>query len=224
MNIRASSIVPALPSAAAYKRALAHSARVRRWKILLPIAALIISLCFVAVSWVRTMFPENLSIGGAKIENGKIVMEKPAISGRNDDGISYFMNARRALQDIANPNLITLQDIDAAVPVRGDLVARVKATSADFDRSTDLLDMTAPFVVTLSSGVKVDFQSAHLDVHAGRMNSKEAVKVEAKDSTLVAKSMEITDKGRVISFAGDVRVTINPAAYRNQDQEGKNKP
>jgi lipopolysaccharide export system protein LptC len=220
MDIRASSILPA-PAATAYKRALSHSARVRRWKILLPIAALIISLCFVAVSWVRTMFPDNLSIGGAKIENGKIVMEKPAISGRNDEGISYFMNARRALQDIINPNLISLEDIDAAVPIRGDLVARVKATGADFDRSTDLLDMTAPFIVTLSSGVTVHFQSAHLDVHAGKMNTKDPVSVEAKNSTLVANSLKITDKGRVITFDGNVKVVVNPAAYRTKENQGQ---
>jgi lipopolysaccharide export system protein LptC len=220
MDIRASSIITA-PAATAYKRALSHSSRVRRWKILLPIAALIISLCFVAVSWIHTMFPANLSIGGARIENGKIVMEKPAISGRNNEGISYFMNARRALQDIINPNLISLEDIDAAVPVRGDLVARVKATAADFDRSTDLLDMTAPFVVTLSSGITVHFQSAHLDVHAGHMNTKEPVTVDAKDSTLVAKSMKITDKGRVITFEGSVKAVVNPAAYRTKENQGQ---
>ena len=224
MDIRASTILPAPAAATAYKRALSHSARVRRLKIMLPIAALIISFCFIAVSWVRTMFPDNLSIGGAKIENGKIVMEKPAISGRNDEGISYFMNAQRALQDIINPNLISLEDIDAAVPVRGDLVARVKAKAADFDRSTDLLDMTAPFDVTLSSGVIVHFQSAHLDVHAGRMNSNGAVTVNAKDSTLVAKSLKITDKGRIITFDGDVKLVVNPAAYRAKENQGQKSP
>jgi len=224
MDIRASTILTAPAAATAYKRALSHSARVRRLKILLPIAALIISLGFVAVSWVRTMFPDNLSIGGAKIENGKIVMEKPAISGRNEEGISYFMNARRALQDIINPNLISLEDIEAAVPVRGDLVARVKAKAADFDRSTDLLDMTAPFVVTLSSGVTIHFQSAHLDVHAGRMNTDEPVTVAAKDSTLVANSLKITDKGRVILFDGSVKVAVNPAAYRTKENQGQKSP
>ncbi|MBL0371819.1 LPS export ABC transporter periplasmic protein LptC [Rhizobium sp. KVB221] len=224
MDIRASTIIPATGAATAYSRALSHSARVRRLKILLPIAALVISLCFVAVSWVRTIFPDNLSIGGAKIENGKVVMEKPAISGRNEDGISYFMNARRALQDIINPNAITLEDIEAAVPIRGDLVARVKAQAADFDRSTDKLHLTKPFVVTLSSGVVVDFQSARLDVHAGRLETLQPVAVKAKDSTLVAKSLKITDKGRVILFEGDVLVTINPAAYRTKENQGQATP
>mgnify|MGYP001172755632 CR=1 FL=1 len=205
----------------AYRQALAHSARVRRLKVLLPILAVVISLCFVAVSWVRTMFPANLSIGGARIENGRIVMEKPAISGRNEDGISYYMNASRALQSIANPNDIVLENIDAAVPIRGDLVARVNAKGAQFDRASDRLDLTDPFTVTLSSGITVDFQSANLDPHAGRMQSDEPVSVKGKDSTLVAKSMKITDKGRVIIFDGDVRLTVDPAAFRSGKNQGQ---
>jgi hypothetical protein len=88
----------------AYARALSHSARVRRLKILLPVLALAISLAFIAVSWVRSMIPDGLSISGAKIENGYVVIERPALSGRNDNGIAYYVNARRALQGIANPN------------------------------------------------------------------------------------------------------------------------
>jgi lipopolysaccharide export system protein LptC len=221
MDIRATIDIPGTGSAAAYKRALSHSARVRRLKILLPLLAIVISLGFVAVSWIKTMLPENLSIGGATIENGRIVMEKPAISGRNDEGISYFMNAERALQAILNPNDIALEGIEAAVPIRGDLIARVKGKAAKFDRATDKLDMTAPFVVTLSSGVVVNFQSAHLDPHAGLLQSDQPVTVKGRDSTLVAKSMKITDKGRVIAFNGDVRVVVSPAAFQSKNNKGE---
>jgi lipopolysaccharide export system protein LptC len=221
MDISATTIGPGMGPAIAYRRALAHSGTVRRLKILLPILALAISLAFISVSWIRTMFPENLSIGSARIENGRVVMEKPAISGRNDEGISYFMNARRALQSIVDPNDIALEDIDAAVPIRGDLVASVKATSAKFDRATDRVDLTAPFTVRLSSGVVVEFRSAHLDVHAGKMNSDERVSVTAKESTLVANSLRISDKSRVIVFEGDVRMTLNPAAFRSGENQGQ---
>lgn len=221
MKIRSTFDAPFADPHLAYRRALSHSARVKRLKILLPALAVAISLAFVAVSWVRAIFPDNLSIGGARIENGRVVMEKPAISGRNDEGISYFMNAARALQSISNPSDIALETIEAAVPIRSDLIARVTATSAKFDRDTDRLDMTAPFVVTLSSGIKAKFQTAHLDVHAGILSSTQPVTVTAKDSTLVANSMNITDKGRVIGFAGDVRLTINPAAFRSKDNQGQ---
>lgn len=221
MDIRATIDIAGNGSGGAYRRALSHSGRVRRLKILLPILAVVISLGFVAVSWIRTMIPENLTIGGATIEDGRIVMEKPAISGRNDEGISYFMNARRALQAILNPNDILLEDIEAAVPIRGDLIARVKGKLARFDRATDKLDVTAPFVVTLSSGIVVNFQSAKLDPHAGLLQSDQPVSVSGKDSTLVAQSLKITDKGRVIAFKGDVRVVVTPAAFGTKNNQGE---
>jgi lipopolysaccharide export system protein LptC len=221
MKIRSAMNTPFADPQVAYRRALSHSARVGRLKIILPVLAVLISLSFLAVSWVRSIFPENLSIGGASIENGRVVMERPAISGRNDEGISYFMNAARALQSITNPSDIALETIDAAVPIRSDLIARVKAISANFDRDSDRLDMTAPFVVTLSSGITAWFKSAHMDVHAGILTTKEAVRVKAKDSTLIANKMNITDKGRVIAFSGDVRLTINPAAFRSKENQGQ---
>lgn len=200
----------------AYQAAVRHSRWVRRLKILLPILALIISLMFVAVSWIRTMIPENLSIGGAKIENGKIVMEKPAISGRNFDGVSYYMNASRALQDIRNPYEITFENIEAAVPVNSEVMARFTAKSAMFDRSKDRLEMSQPFSITLSSGIKADFRSAVIDVPKGSLVTPDNVSITARQASMVADLLEITDKGRAIILTGHVFMTINPASIRQK--------
>jgi lipopolysaccharide export system protein LptC len=221
MDIRAPLSLTRKSPAELYARARGHSGTVRRLKILFPVLAVVISLAFVAVSWIRTMFPENLSITGARIENGRVVMEKPAISGRNEDGVSYYMNARRALQAIMNPSDIELEDIDAAVPVRGDLVARIKATGAKYDRDTDKLDMTAPFEVLLSSGLRASFQSAHLDVRGGLMYSDDRVSITAKGATLVANSMKISDKGRVMNFSGNVRMEVEPTSVRRTAEDVK---
>ena len=221
MDIRSPTLAMRVDPAQNYLRARRHSGRVRRLKVLLPLMAVVISLGFVTVSWVRTMFPANLKIAGASIENGRVVMEKPAISGLNQDGISYFMNARRALQALVNPSDITLEDIEAAVPVRGDLVARIKASSAHYDRDTDRLDMETPFEVALSSGLKASMQSAHLDPRGGLIYSDDPVSISAKGATLVADSLKITDKGRVMVFIGKVRLTVDPRAVR-QNSTGSN--
>lgn len=214
---KTASLVAALePHADAYEAALAHSSLVRKLKILLPVAAGVISAAFIGVSIIRAYLPENLSVENARIENGKIVMERPAISGRNNDGISYSMLATRALQDIQNPNKITLEDVKAAVPINDDVIARVTATGADFDRGTDMLDLTAPFDVNLSNGITARFKSAHLDVHGGTMDTSDPVDISMKEGSIVAESLKITDKGRTITFQGQVRVHLDPAVIRNQ--------
>ena len=204
------------PASNAYRRAIGHSARVRRLKILLPIAALVVSLILIAVSVVRAYLPENLKIESARIENGKVVMEKPAISGRNADGINYSMIAERALQDIKNPNLITLETIKAAVPVDDKTIARIEAISGIFDRSSDRIDLTEPFEVKLTNGIAASFKSGYLDVKNGRLESKEPVSITANKASIVAQSLKMTDKGRIITFAGSVLVHIDPSTIRNQ--------
>lgn len=195
-----------------YASALAHSNRVRRLKVVLPLTALAISLAFIAVSIVRTYLPENIKVGGVKIENGKIVMEKPAVSGRNRDGISYTMLAERALQDIRNPDLITLQTIKASVPVSSDVVASIAAIEALYDRSKDNLEMTAPFTISLSSGIKAQFQEARMDVRGGGMESAKPVSIATKSASILAENMKMTDKGRTILFKGKVKVSIEAGA------------
>jgi lipopolysaccharide export system protein LptC len=200
----------------AYQAAVAHSARVRKLRIWLPIGAVVISAVFISVSVIRAYLPENLSVESARIEDGKIVMERPAIAGRNDDGISYSMTAVRALQDIANPNMITLEDVKAAVPLNVNTIARVVATEGIFDRGTDRMELTAPFDVNLSNGTTAKFQSAQLDVVAGTLNTDDPVAIDTEQASIVAQSLKITDKGRTITFAGQVRVNIEAAAIRNR--------
>lgn len=199
----------------AYQAAVAHSARVRKLRIWLPIGAVVISAVFISVSVIRAYLPENLSVESARIEDGKIVMERPAIAGRNDDGISYSMTAVRALQDIANPNMITLEDVKAAVPINDDVIARVTATGADFDRGSDKLNLTAPFDVNLSNGITARFKSARMDIPGGTMDTPDPVDISMKEGSIVAESLKITDKGRTITFQGQVRVHLDPAAIRN---------
>lgn len=200
----------------AYGAALRHSARVRKLRVWLPIAAVAISLVFIGVSVIRAYLPENLRVESARIENGKIVMERPAIAGRNNDGISYSMTAERALQDIENPNMITLEDVKAAVPVDENTIARVVATAGIFDRGTDRMQLTAPFDVNLSNGTTAKFQSADLDVQSGTLATKDPVTITTGQASIVAQSLNIADNGHTITFSGQVRVNIDPATLRNK--------
>jgi lipopolysaccharide export system protein LptC len=200
-----------------YQAALRHSERVRKLRVWLPISAALISLVFIGVSVIRAYLPENINIESARIENGKIVMERPAIAGRNDDGISYSMTATRALQDIKNPNMITLENVKAAVPMNEDTIARVVATAGIFDRGTDRMQMTAPFDVNLSNGTTAKFQSANLDVQAGTLVTQDPIEISTQQASIVAQSLNIADNGKTITFSGQVRVNIDPAALRNTD-------
>lgn len=205
-------------SAEAYRLATRHSRRVRMLKIALPLAAVLIGAIFAVVSIVRTYLPSDLQVESATIEDGKIVMRNPAIAGRNDDGISYSMKAERALQDMKQPDVIELQNILAKMPVNEKTIAEVVATAGIYDRGRNLLEMVAPFTINLNTGLKAAFQSAHLDVNGGTMSTDKPVSIRARSASIVAQSLRMTDKGRVIVFEGKVVVDIDPAAIRNKEQ------
>lgn len=205
-------------TAEAYRLATRHSRRVRLLKIALPAAALVIGAIFAAVSIVRTYLPDNLQMESATIEDGKIVMRNPAIAGRNDDGISYSMKAERALQDMKQPDVITLENILAKMPVNEKTIAEVIATTGIYDRGKNLLDMTAPFTINLNTGLTAAFQSANLDVNGGTMSTTEPVSIKSPSASIVAQSLRMTDKGRVVVFEGKVVVDVDPAAVRNREK------
>jgi lipopolysaccharide export system protein LptC len=197
-----------------YSEAVRHSRTVARLKILLPVAATVIAIIFVAVSIVRAFLPEELQIENATIEDGKIVMQNPAISGRNKQDISYSMKAVRALQDIANPEIITLETIHAEMPVNDTLKAIVEAQSGIYDRGKNTLDMNKPFSITMNNGTVADFRSAYLDINAGEMNTKEPIAISMNGGSIVAQQLRMTDKGRIVTFEGMVKVVVDPSAIR----------
>lgn len=198
----------------AYIHAARHSQRVRRLKIVLPLVAVLIAAIFVVVSVIRTFLPDDFQIQNATIEDGKIVMSSPAIAGRNKQGISYSMKAVRALQEIANPDIITLQTIHAQMPVNETLIATVEAKNGIYDRGANTLDMNAPFTITMNNGVVADFQSAYLDINAGEMQTKSPIAISLTGGSIVAQQMRMTDKGRVVTFEGMVKVIVDPSTIR----------
>lgn len=197
-----------------YELARRHSARVKKFKVALPVAAALVSLAFIGVSLARTWVPDEVSLQSATIEDGKIVMEKPALAGRNNKGFDYSMNADRALQDITSPNLMTLEKVLAAVPMN-DIVAQVVAQEGIFDRATNKLKMTAPFDINLSNGLKAKFQSANVDLKAGTMDSTDPVSITTQEGSIVAESLHIADNGKTITFSGQVRARIAASTIQN---------
>jgi lipopolysaccharide export system protein LptC len=201
---------------AVYDTAVRHSRRVWRLKILLPLLAIVVTVGFLGISYLRTAVPGNVELVSARIEDGKIVMEAPAISGTNADGARYSMKAAEALQDIKNPSMITLQKIQAEVPVNKQISAKVEGDSGIFDRDTDRLEMTAPFSIKLSNGMNAQFQSAHLDVPAGQMLTTDPVTINTDKTTISASTLRMTDKGQVIIFEGGVKVSIAADTIRKK--------
>ncbi|TCT43025.1 LPS export ABC transporter periplasmic protein LptC [Martelella mediterranea] len=203
-----------------FKKAAKHSRNVKRLKILLPIAALLITLALIATTIIRSAVPDNISLDAATIENGKLVMTNPGMSGRNSDGTPYSLKAARALLPADDPSSseITLEDVIAKVPMENDVVALVRAASAFYNRTNDQLKIDEPFTLEMSNGLTAHFNSAFIDVKNGTLESKGPFTAESDQASVVADEVNITDNGQKIIFGGGVHVTLSPSTLSPSGQ------
>lgn len=204
-------------SLAEYRRAMAHSRRVRILKVLLPLSAALIIAGFIAVSWFDTVVPEGLGLESVAMRDGKLVMQNPVMSGQGSDARPYSMRALRAIQDLRTPDVVDLEEIVADLPIADGDVAVLKAKSGSYDRTAERLVFDDAFTVTTEAGMKADLKSADIDLAGGGLTTTEPVSIQSPEASVVAQSMQMQDKGRVIIFQDKVRMTINPSALRPKD-------
>jgi lipopolysaccharide export system protein LptC len=50
------------------------------------------------------------------------------------------------------------------------------------------------------------------------MSTEEPVSIRSREASIVAQSLRMTDKGRVVVFEGKVVVDVDPAAIRNREK------
>ncbi len=206
-------------SAIEYARALRHSRRVRLLKLIFPIAAAGIILGFIAVSIVARSLPDNVSVARSTIVDGMIIMETPILTGQTDDERPFRVTAARALQGLDRPNVITMQEIAAELPVSDSESARVEAQSGVYDRQAETLVLDQPFDVVATSGLRVEMLSATFDLAEGTMTSDREITISNGNTRVVAQSVRMRDNGRTITFERDVRMTIDPSTLRNTQED-----
>ena len=192
-----------------------------KWlRFVLPAAALLVIVGFIAVSWLSRALPEDMSVESATIANGTIVMDNPVLTGQTEDERTFTVRARQATQAIGTPDVIRLSDIAASLPVNADESASVTAESGVYDRRAQRLTLDAPFHAESSSGLTVDMQSAMFDLDAREMRSDQPIEVRTGETSLVAQTVRMHDNGESIVFGGGVRMTIAPSTLRQTEEDG----
>lgn len=200
--------------AKAFDRAERHSRRVRRLKVVMPLAALVITAGFVGYSYLATPAQVAIDTDASNLEDGKLVMNSPKLEGFTKDGRPYSVSATRATQDFDKQDIISLDGIDAKMPVEAENWARVVATSGVFDRKANTLDVPTDILVTTADGTTATLKSGFLDIANGSLKSATPVDIQSHGSRITADSMIVLDKGHRVIFETRVRVHIDSVRAR----------
>jgi lipopolysaccharide export system protein LptC len=206
--------VPRARGEAVYRSARRHSWWVRWLKIVLPVLAVIGVLGFFAVTNLATLLGNgtvsSVSLEGINIESKSLVMNKPRISGFDGTKRAYEMVAARAIQDIKDPKVVTLQEITAKFAVNETATATLEADTGVFNANHNTLALSGGIKVKTSDGVTAKFEAVAIDIGKGNLSSTKPVEVSSADGTLHANAMEVTDRGKTIVFTNGVSVTFVP--------------
>lgn len=209
--------LPPTDTHAAFRVAQRHSRRVRVLRAALPIAAL---GCIAVFSWftfLSTPSGIRLKVSSTGIENGKLVMTNPKLSGFTSNNLPYSMTAARAVQDIRNTRVFTLKDIDAKLPLSATQDAKVQAGSGVYDSTKDSLKLGAGVTFKTSDGAVAHLKSADVDIASGKLRTSEPVDIRNGDTKLTADSMSMSKRDGVVVFQKRVRLVIKPDALQKAD-------
>ena len=193
-----------------FSRAKKSSRRVRFLKLGLPIIAVTIVAAGVALTWLARSLPDNLSVASTSIDDGRVVMQDPRMSGLDSRNRPYQLIAERAFQSLTGGG-VDLEKLSAKIAVNDDTEADIKAASGHYDQASQNLVLSGGIGVTTTSGIHIEMASATIDFGGGNLDGQGPVTIKTPNQSIEASSLTVSDGGKTLSFGGRVKMRIDPA-------------
>jgi lipopolysaccharide export system protein LptC len=196
-----------------YRDARRHTGLVRWLKIILPaLAGAMIVAFLVTMKMVTGNIGELFSLAGITMDTKSLIMEKPHLSGFKGTEHSYEVVADRAVQDLANPKVVRLENIAAEFGLTSDVRISLDATTGVFDGDKEMLELTDGITVSSTDGYAAKLDQAHIDFRGRTLASQGPVEIRSNEGLVRARELSVTDRGKKIVFSGGVSVTYMPPA------------
>ncbi len=191
-----------------------HSLLVRLLRVGLPLGVIIGLTALVLVTYFKPMqiFEKIPGVSGnLGIQGSKITMQLPKIAGFTRDSRAYELTAENAVQDIASPDMIELQNLRARMEMQDKDVVNMTAKAGTYNTKGDKIILRDQIVVTSGQGYSARLREAAVDMKQGNVVSDQPVEVTLPNGLLLSNGMEIAESGAVIRFNRGVVLTLDPA-------------
>jgi lipopolysaccharide export system protein LptC len=196
------------------KIARRHSIFVRFLRIGLPLGVIVGLTILVLVTYFKPMqiFEKIPSMSGnLGIQGSKITMQLPRIAGYTRDSRAYELTAENAVQDIAAPDMIELQNLRASMEMADKDVVNLTAKAGTYNTKGDKIVLRDQITVTSAAGYSAKLREAAVDMKQGNVTSEQAVEVTLPNGLLTSNGLEIAESGAVIRFTNGVVLNLDPA-------------
>lgn len=193
----------------AFRAAARHSFVVGSLKLLLPITAVgFLSLFFISSDLSITIDGQTATVEAINISSDKLQMVNPRLEGFSEKNGAYRVTANAAYQQVSQPDVIELDQVQATVknPAQGNI--KVTAKKGIFYSKREHLDLTGDIRITSESGLSADLQVAEIDMKNQVMKSAKPVAVDLNGSTINAEQMVVHSDQRMIKFQKNVKARM----------------
>ncbi|MBL4696691.1 MAG: LPS export ABC transporter periplasmic protein LptC [Rhizobiaceae bacterium] len=200
-----------------FERALRHSGKVRRLKVILPIIAIVVVLGFVGAIALRSVSLPNISIGSLDLSDGKLVMKNPKLNGVDGKQRPYNLVAEKAIQDLSKPGEIELESIIARLPMDDGVFANVTAVRGIYNSEKRTLTMIGEVTMKTETGLDALLYDVDMDIASGSLQTSKPVSLKSESADIFADSMQVERNGEYIIFEKRVRLTLYPSAIQENE-------
>jgi len=192
-----------------FRTARRHSFFVGALRVLLPLVVVVAVGGFVAVAYVGSLGVPGVTFKGIDLKSNALVMESPHVSGFSGSTQSYELSATRAVQNLKNPEVVTLEGIDARLGIETGDTAKLNAGRGVYDSKAETVSLRDNITVKTSTGYEAEFKRADVDLKNGTMRASEPVELRSVEATIRGNQVEILEGGKRIIFKNGVSMTLN---------------
>ncbi len=181
-------------------------------RIGVPVTLAAALLLVVGANYVPTVGSLRLpgELGKLVIKGTKVTMQQPRLSGFTVDSRPYQFIANSAEQEITNPDLMELHEIQAKIEMEDKSIVNVTSNSGTYDMKTEMLTLVDHVHLVSSTGYEARLSEAAIDVHKGTVRSDKPVWVKLTNGVINAQRLEVLDGGDVIRYGGGESMTVVP--------------
>ena len=190
-------------------RALRHTRRVKRLRILLPTLSALMVAALVVAAVLPKLVPLS-ALAGLSLTADGLVMNEPRLAGSLGEGRRYEVVAARAIQSLLSPANLSLEGLHASLDLGEDGAVTIDGQEAAYNTDTEILTLSQGVEIASTDGNRARLNDAVVFLKEGRVEGDGGVTITSPRGTIRAGAINITDGGSVIRLSGGVAITIHP--------------
>lgn len=204
----ASHTLPVSRRAKEQRHARRHTRRVKRLRVLLPVASAAIATGLIAAAVVPKLFP-LAAFAGLSLTADGLVMNEPRLAGHLGEGRRYEVVADRAVQSLLNPSRLSLEGLSADFDMGEGQRVTIAGHRARYDTNTEILEVDGGVTINSSDGSTVSLAGATVDIAQRRVDSTGSIEIASPKGDIRAGALTVLDGGSLLRMTDGVSITIH---------------